>query len=72
VRAERAFLAALGGGCETPAGCLARMEAGRLLLEAVVVSGGAAMRTSSAGPAQCAEEIGREAAARLLSSGAAR
>src|SRR5919202_3452238 len=64
VRAERAFLAALGGGCETPAGCLARVEDGRLLLEAVVVSEGAATRTSSAGPAERAEEIGREAGTR--------
>lgn len=34
VETERAFLAQVGGGCQTPLGCLARAEGGRVAIEA--------------------------------------
>lgn len=36
VEAERAFLAALGGGCNTPAAAYGRLRAGKLLLTAMI------------------------------------
>jgi hydroxymethylbilane synthase len=63
VRAERAFLAALGGGCQTPVGALARASAGRLRLLGVAVRDGRARRVEVEGQAEDPEGLGREAAA---------
>jgi len=38
VRAERAFLSALGGGCHVPVGALARLQNGRMSLRGLVAS----------------------------------
>jgi hydroxymethylbilane synthase len=65
-RAERAFLKGLGGGCQTPAGALARCDGGRLTLSAVVVDSGGLRRVEEDGPAADAEVIGARAAARVL------
>ncbi|HEX6488441.1 MAG TPA: hydroxymethylbilane synthase [Candidatus Dormibacteraeota bacterium] len=66
VTAERACLAALGGGCQSAMGALATVAGDRLTLEALLVDAGRALRVvvegSSGRPAAC----GEEAAARLL------
>lgn len=51
VTAERACLAALGGGCQTATGALARVEGDRLVLEAAMVVDGAARRIQVEGEA---------------------
>jgi len=72
VVAERALLAALGGGCQVPIGAHAHMEDGRLRLRAVVVSpdGKKLVRQQTSGPAQQAARVGAEAAQALLEAGA--
>lgn len=74
VTAERALLDALGGGCQVPIGAYATVAAGRLSLEAVVVSpdGAALVRRQSAGPAADAAQIGRQLGEELLAAGADR
>jgi hydroxymethylbilane synthase len=74
VTAERALLAALGGGCSTPIGAHGRVEATRLRLTAVVLSadGSEAVRDSLEGSAAEPERIGRELGNKLLAHGAAR
>ena len=72
--AERAVLAALGGGCLTPIGAHARVEGDRLLLLAIVLSndGGEAVRDLAEGPVAEAERVGRDLGERLLQQGAER
>ena len=72
VTAERAVLAALGGGCQTPIAAHAVVEDGRLRIIAVVVSpdGSELVRAESGGPAVDAAAIGRELGAELLDRGA--
>jgi hydroxymethylbilane synthase len=74
VLAERALLSTLRGGCLAPVGAWGRMETeGHLHLSAVVLSGDGGVRLHvelSAAPAD-ALELGRRAAAELLSQGAA-
>jgi len=70
--AERAFLAAVGGGCDLPVGAYARSAGpggpGRLGLEAMIASldGHVVVRSSLEGPAEEAEELGRRVADVLL------
>jgi len=61
-RAERAFLAALGGGCETPVGALATQVGATLRLRGVVVEGGRADRVELDGAADEPERLGALAA----------
>jgi len=71
--AERALVAALGGGCQTPIGALARpVDGDALELVAVVVSldGGTAVRGHGRGPRSEAAAIGAQVAAQLLRDGA--
>lgn len=68
VRAERAFLGALGGGCATPVGALAACAGGRLRLQGVLVTEGRARRVEVEGPAGAPEELGAHAARQLLGS----
>lgn len=73
VTAERALLAALGGGCQVPIGAHARVgEDGVLRLTAVVAhpEGHTLLRHEDEGPAGEAEALGRRAAEALLNSGA--
>jgi len=72
VTAERALLAALGGGCQVPIGAHAWLEDGRLRLHAVVISpgGDALVRREEAGPAEEPETLGRRVAQSLLDAGA--
>jgi hydroxymethylbilane synthase len=67
VRAERAFLSELGGGCSLPCGALAHAVAsGELVIDALLASldGSIVLRTRVMG--SDAVEVGREAARDLL------
>lgn len=73
VRAERAFLAELGGTCRVPIGAYGRVAGGMLRLDGFVAGpqGSPCLREAVEGPASRAEELGRQLAARLLGRGAA-
>jgi hydroxymethylbilane synthase len=70
--AERAWLNELGGGGDLPAGALANIVEGRLVMEAVVVSpdGLEMVRDEIDGPAAQAETLGVKLAVRMLERGA--
>ena len=70
--AERAFLAALEGGCQIPIGAAAHVDEDGLTLHGLVadVEGGDVLRDSVNGTVDDAPEIGRRLAARLLELGA--
>jgi hydroxymethylbilane synthase len=72
--AERAVLAALGGGCQVPIGAHAGVAGGRIHLLALVISvdGAELVRDTAEGPVDEARQIGRALGERLLSAGAAR
>jgi hydroxymethylbilane synthase len=74
VTAERALLAALGGGCQVPIGAYATVSGDRLSLQAVVVSpdGVDLVCDRSKGFAADAQRIGRELGEALLAAGADR
>jgi hydroxymethylbilane synthase len=74
VVAERSLLAALQAGCHVAVAALARIENGRVALDAGVFArdGSRVLREAVSGPADRAEPIGREAGERLLARGAAR
>lgn len=65
VRAERALLRGLGGGCEVPLGAHAALEGGFLRLRAVMESQGKLVRVESTGPPDEPEKLGLELAERL-------
>lgn len=71
VRAERAALAALQGGCTVPVGIHGAVEGCNLRLAAVLASpdGTAAVRCETAGDADHPEEVGSRLAAELLGAG---
>jgi len=71
VRAERAFLSALGGGCQVPLAAHAVIKAGTLFLEALIADpeGETILRDRIKGPPSQAEEMGRYLAEVLLSRG---
>jgi len=73
VRAERAFLSALGGGCAVPVAAHAVVADGRLNLQGMVANleGRKVIRESLSGSPVEAEDIGRRLADRILSQGAA-
>ena len=70
VTAERAFLAALGGGCRTPIGALASVAGSELRLAGVVLGPAGASRVNLTGPVARAAEIGARAARAVLDQGA--
>jgi len=72
VRAERAFLRRLEGGCQVPIGALGRVEGGRILLEGMVgrPDGSRIVRGSAEGPMEDPEGVGRRLAEDLLGRGA--
>lgn len=72
VRAERALLRALGGGCDVPIAAHARTTSGGLELTAVIASldGSKLLRARIAGPADLPDELGKRAAQDLLKQGA--
>jgi hydroxymethylbilane synthase len=71
-RAERALIAALGGGCQLPLGALATPRGPALEMEAIVVSpdGARRVRGTAAGDSGRPEELGRKLAAALARDGA--
>ncbi len=71
VTAERAVLAALGGGCQVPIGAYAVVAGDDLRLAGVVIApdGGHAVRKSSEGAVTDAETIGRRVGQALLNDG---
>jgi hydroxymethylbilane synthase len=71
VRAERALLRELGGGCQVPIGAVTRVD-GELSIDAVVLSpdGKRKVEAEVRGALDRAEEIGRETARVLLERGA--
>jgi len=74
VRAERALLAELHGGCSVPVGAWGRVEADGLLhLSAAVTSldGATQVTETGAGPVDDPEKLGTSVAADLLAQGAA-
>jgi len=72
VTAERAVLAALGGGCQVPIGAYATVDDGEIHLTAVVCTpdGARLIRRNASGPAGSGEELGRELGNTLLDAGA--
>jgi hydroxymethylbilane synthase len=72
VKAERAFLMELGGGCQVPLAAFCRPENGRLLLEGMVAELDASkvLRDQIKGEESEAEEMGIALARRLLAAGA--
>ena len=72
IRAERALMQELEGGCQVPVGGHARMEKGSLVLYGVVASldGERIVRAHDAGSLKEPEEIGKRVAGRLLATGA--
>jgi hydroxymethylbilane synthase len=72
LRAERAVVTRLGGGCQMPIGAFADVSNGTLTLTGVVVSadGARAARASAGGAVGLAPAIGVDVAERLLTAGA--
>jgi len=72
VTAERALLAALGGGCQVPIGALGVVGDGELHLQAVVCApdGSRTIRREACGQASDGARVGRELAGQLLAAGA--
>ena len=72
LRAERAVVTRLGGGCQMPIGAHADVSSGALRLTAVVVSpdGVRAARAAASGSVEQAEAIGGDVAEQLLRDGA--
>lgn len=70
VTAERALLAGLGGGCQTPIAALARILDGQLVMDALVaaVDGSSVIRKSTMGRIEDSEELGARLAEELLRS----
>lgn len=67
--AERAFLAEVGGSCQTPVGALATIDSGRLTLSAMIEVDGRIRRAQASAPVGDAVGLGREVARRLLDNG---
>ena len=77
VRAERALLAKMQGGCRVPLGAWARFEGEQLILDACVLSADGAESIRKRGAMLCdsavdAENLGERIAAQLLEAGADR
>jgi hydroxymethylbilane synthase len=69
--AERAFLAALDGSCETPIGGLAELDGGTLRLRGEVLrpDGSEALGDDQTAPIEDGPDLGREMAVKLLEQG---
>jgi len=70
VTAERALLAALGGGCQTPISALSRVVDGELVMDALVaaIDGSRIVRKSATGCIGAPDELGKRLAKELLDS----
>ncbi len=65
VTAERAFLAAMGGGCASPVGAYAEVVGEKLSIKAISFADGTARRAEAKGSVKAAEEIGKQLASEL-------
>jgi hydroxymethylbilane synthase len=65
VTAERAFLRAMGGGCQSPVGACATLSGTQLRLRAVSFLGGGVRHAEAQGPAGDPEGLGRRVAEQL-------
>jgi len=74
VTAERAVLAALGGGCQVPIGAYATLDGAKVQLRAIIVSpdGAQVIRKEASGQAVDAARIGRTLGDELLAEGGAK
>jgi hydroxymethylbilane synthase len=74
VTAERAVLAALGGGCQVPIGAHATLDASMIHIRSIIVSpdGGQVIRKEASGPAAEAAALGRALGEELLAGGGAK
>jgi len=72
IRAERAFLKRLGGGCQVPIAAFSRMVGSTLQIDGMVgtIDGKRLMKHRIAGPVEKAEALGIELAEVLLNQGA--
>lgn len=73
LRAERAVVDRLGGGCQMPIGAFAQSAGGdQLSITSIVVSidGSRSVRATIQGPMHAPEQLGRQAADKLLADGA--
>jgi hydroxymethylbilane synthase len=72
IDAERALLSEMEGGCQVPIGAWARLEGGKFVLEACVLSldGAICLRDRMEGSVSDAASLGKLLAARLLAAGA--
>ncbi len=71
VRAERAFLQQLGGGCRLPVGALAEIRAGKLILRGMVADsrGASILKRETDGPVTKPEALGRDLADWFIGKG---
>ena len=69
--AERAFLAELGGGCQVPMGCYARIKQDRINILGLIAStdGREIIREEIDGSVEIHQALGRELALRILNKG---
>ena len=65
VTAERAFLAGMGGGCQSPVAAYATTAGGQLTMRALSFAAGPLRRGEATRPIAEAEELGRRLAAQL-------
>ncbi len=65
VTAERAFLAGMGGGCQSPVGAYAEIKGSQIQMRAVSFRDGAVRRGEGKRPIKEAEELGRQLADEL-------
>jgi hydroxymethylbilane synthase len=72
VRAERAYLQRLGGGCRLPVGAFAVVEDGELALRAMIAGGETIFRAEVRGSTSAPAELGYRAADDVLAQGAKR
>ena len=72
VRAERAMLRALGGGCQLPIAAYACQDSGKLCLAGVVAnpSGARVLRAKASGEPEDPESLGKQVAEALFGQGA--
>ncbi|WP_215225144.1 hydroxymethylbilane synthase [Echinicola shivajiensis] len=74
LKAERSYLKVLEGGCSIPVFCLAEYDNGQLTLNGGIVSldGKERIQHSITGPAEKAEDLGKELAEKVIQSGGGR
>ena len=70
--AERALVAALGGGCQLPLGAIAVHEGSELAMQAIVAApdGSGVVKRNARGPAHRPDQLGRQLASDLVNGGA--